>query len=287
MFDLKILVTGFAGQLGYDVVKRAKLMNIEAVGIDIETLNLTDVQAVEQYFTKQNDFDAIIHCAAYTNVDKAEEDIDAAKKVNVEATKYLINAAKKMQAKFMYISTDYVYDGDGDLPFTETSPTNPQTVYGLTKFGGEQVTYDYDKTFIVRISWVFGINGHNFIKTMLKLAQTRDEINVVGDQIGSPTYTFDLAILLLEMIKTEKYGLYLAANENYCSWYEFAVAIFEQAGISMKVNKLASAEYPVATKRPLNSRMDKSKLVENGFSSLPTWQDALKRYLIELTTEEK
>lgn len=279
---MKILVTGFAGQLGYDVVKRAEKLGIEATGIDKLDLDLTDEKAVSAYFDKFSDFDVIVHCAAYTAVDNAEDDIENVEKINVLATQYLVDAAKKIQAKFVYISTDYVFDGEGNMPFTVEDVPSPMSVYGKTKLAGEKIVEQLEAYYIVRISWVFGINGNNFIKTMLKLAETRDELTVVDDQVGSPTYTKDLAVLLVDMMQTTKYGTYLASNEGFCSWYEFAKEIFEQAKIDIRVVPVDSSAFPAKAKRPLNSRMDKSKLVENGFTLLPTWQDAVERYLKEL-----
>lgn len=276
---MKILVTGFAGQLGFDVVNEAKRQGLEAVGIDLSDLDLTDEQAVQTFFAQQHDFDAIIHCAAYTAVDNAEDNIKAAEKINVQATEYLVREAKKMQAKFMYISTEYVYDGLGDTPFTETSPTEPLSIYGKTKLAGEKVAETLMEHFIVRISWAFGVNGQNFIKTMLRLAETHDTLTVVDDQVGSPTYTYDLAKLLISMIQTDKYGLYQASNEGFCSWYEFAKEIFRLAELDVTVNPVDSSAYPTKAVRPKNSRMTKAKLVDAGFEPLPTWQDALARYL--------
>ncbi|MGL5042234.1 MAG: dTDP-4-dehydrorhamnose reductase, partial [Culicoidibacterales bacterium] len=223
--------------------------------------------------------------AAYTAVDNAEDDGESVEKINVLATKYLVDEAEKMDAKFMYISTDYVFSGEGNAPFTTEDMPNPVSVYGKTKLAGEACVDKWNKHFIVRISWVFGVNGNNFIKTMLNLAKTRNEISVVDDQIGSPTYTKDLAKLLISMIQTQKYGLYLASNEGYCSWYEFAQEIFKQCNIEMRVSPVGSSSYPVKAKRPLNSRMDKSKLTESGFLLLPEWKDAVSRYLIEINAK--
>jgi dTDP-4-dehydrorhamnose reductase len=200
--------------------------------------------------------------------------------VNVEGTKYLANAAKDINAKFMYISTDYVFNGAGDVPFIETDEPSPVGYYGLTKYEGEKVVQSLlSEWFIVRISWVFGLNGNNFVKTMLRLAETREELSVVGDQVGSPTNTFDLSRLLLDMIQTEKYGIYHATNEGFCSWAEFAKEIFHFSGKTVKVNSIPTEEYPTRAVRPKNSRMSKTKLVDNGFKPLPSWQDSLKNYL--------
>lgn len=284
---MKILVTGVTGQLGYDVVRRGKEKGLNMVGIGSKELDITNKPDVEKYVKNLNP-DAVIHCAAYTAVDKAEDEQELCWKVNVEGTKYLAIAAKTVNAKFIYISTDYVFNGSGEEPFEETGYPNPIGTYGKTKLEGElRVKEALEKYFIVRISWVFGVNGNNFVKTMLKLAQSREELNVVGDQYGSPTYTFDLADILLEMVLGEKYGIYHASNEGYCNWVDFAKEIFVQSNIEMKVNAITTEEYPTKARRPLNSRMSKQKLEKNGFNLLPPWQDAVKRYLYELKSEVK
>lgn len=279
---MRILVTGHAGQLGYDVVKNAQARGIDAVGIDRNELDLTDEAAVNKYFDEKGLFDAIIHPAAYTAVDAAEDDEQNVRKINVDATRYLVEAAQKMGAKFLYVSTDYVYDGTGDEPFTEEALTGPQSVYGITKREGEEVALAYDKTFVTRISWVFGINGNNFIKTMLNLGATRDNLTVVDDQFGSPTYTKDLAILLVDMIESDAYGIYNVSNEGFCSWYEFATEIFKQANINVIVEPVDSSAFRTKAVRPKNSRMSKDKLVKNGFNRLPEWQNAVTRFLQEM-----
>lgn len=282
---MKILVTGYGGQLGYDIVRIGEVKGYTVKGLSRSDLDITNEIEVFKLVRFEKP-DAVIHCAAYTAVDKAEEDKETAWKVNVEGTKYLAKVSKEVNAKFVYISTDYVFDGKGEIPFKETESPNPTGYYGLTKYEGEQKIMEIiENWFIVRISWVFGINGNNFIKTMLELAETRDELNVVGDQIGSPTYTYDLALLLLEMVQSEKYGLYHASNEGFCSWAEFAREIFKQANLKVKVNSITSEEYPTKAVRPKNSRMSKNALVENGFTTLPTWQEATKRYLQELNIE--
>jgi dTDP-4-dehydrorhamnose reductase len=284
---MKILVTGFTGQLGHDVVQHGLKIGIDMLGIGSSDLDITKEEEVYQYINKLHP-DVIIHCAAYTAVDKAEDDREVCWKANVEGTKYLAKAARGINAKFMYISTDYVFNGEGDLPFMETDEPNPIGYYGQTKYKGEEIIKELlDKWFIVRISWVFGINGNNFLKTMLRLAETRNELNVVGDQFGSPTYTFDLAQLLIDMIKSDKYGIYHASNEGFCSWAEFAKEIFRQTNKDIKVISISTEEFPTRALRPKNSRMSKQKLLENGFSLLPTWQDSVRRYLIELTQEVK
>ncbi|RST74163.1 dTDP-4-dehydrorhamnose reductase [Siminovitchia acidinfaciens] len=284
---MKILVTGSTGQLGYDVVREGFNRGFEVIDIGSKDLNIINNYEVGQ-FIKGARPDAIIHCAAYTAVDQAEDDKEACWDVNVLGTRNLANAAKDVKAKFIYISTDYVFDGRGHRPFKETDETNPIGYYGLTKSEGEKkVKSILDTWFIVRISWVFGLNGNNFVKTMLRLAESRDELSVVGDQVGSPTYTLDLSRLLLDMVCTEKYGIYHASNEGFCSWAEFANEIFRQSGKKVKVHSITTEEYPTRARRPKNSRMSKQKLIDNGFNPLPEWQDALRRYLSELTHEVK
>lgn len=284
---MKILVTGYTGQLGFDIVQRGLKLGLNMVGIGSKYLDITNRVEVIDHVKEMNP-DAIIHCAAYTAVDKAEDDKHVCWNVNVEGTKNLAQAAKDIDAKFMYISTDYVFNGEGESPFKETDKPNPIGIYGQTKYEGEQIVKQLlVNWFIVRISWVFGINGNNFVKTMLRLAESRNELNVVGDQIGSPTYTFDLARLLIDMIQSDKYGIYHTSNEGYCSWAEFAKEIFRQANIDVKVNSITTEEYPTRAVRPKNSRMSKQKLVDNGFAPLPVWQDAVKRYLKEIPQEVK
>ncbi|WP_018663374.1 dTDP-4-dehydrorhamnose reductase [Heyndrickxia acidiproducens] len=282
---MKILVTGYTGQLGYDVVKEGTKRGLDMIGIGQKELDITKEKDV-QTFIQELKPDAIVHCAAYTAVDQAEDQKEICWNVNVNGTKYLAEAAKEVNAKFMFISTDYVYKGEGTTPFVETDPADPINYYGYTKYESEKVVQSLlNDLFIVRISWVFGINGKNFIKTMLGLAETHDELNVVGDQIGSPTYTFDLAKLLLDMIQTDKYGIYQATNEGFCSWAEFAEEIFKQSGKQVKVNAITTEEYPTKAVRPKNSRMSKQKLVDNGFKPLRPWKEALAHYLNELKIE--
>lgn len=282
---MKILVTGYSGQLGYDVYHHGTNSNLEMIGVGSKDLDITKEQDVYQ-FVKKVKPDAIIHCAAYTAVDKAEDDRESCWNVNVEGTRYLVNAAKDVNAKFMYISTDYVFDGKGEKPFLETDKAKPIGYYGLTKYEAEKIVESSINDFyIVRISWVFGLNGNNFINTMLRLAETHSELNVVGDQYGSPTYTFDLARLLIDMIQTNKYGIYHASNEGFCSWAEFAREIFRQANKEVKVNAIPTEEYPTRAVRPKNSRMSKEKLSANGFKPLPKWEDALQHYINQLSQE--
>ncbi len=282
---MKVLVTGVKGQLGYDVVKELTKRNHEAVGVDIEEMDITDFSAVEKVLTAVNP-DAVIHCAAWTAVDAAEDNADKVMKINVDGTANIAKVCKAIDAKMVYISTDYVFDGTGEAPWDpDCKDYAPQNVYGMSKLGGEKAVAEIlSKYFIVRIAWVFGKNGNNFIKTMLRLSETHDTLRVVDDQIGTPTYTYDLSRLLVDMIETEKYGYYHATNEGgYISWAEFAAEIFKQAKKSTKVIPVTTAEYGLSkAKRPFNSRLDKSKLTLNGFERLPLWQDALKRYLEEL-----
>ena len=296
---MKVLVTGVKGQLGFDVVNELKEKNIEAVGVDIEEMDITDKASVDKVIKEVNP-DAVIHCAAWTAVDAAEEEDkqEKVKLVNVNGTQNIADVCKELDIKMMYISTDYVFNGEGTEPWQpDCKDYAPQNVYGQTKLDGElAVANTLDKYFIVRIAWVFGKNGNNFIKTMLKVGKNHDQLKVVSDQIGTPTYTFDLAKLLVSMIVTDKYGYYHATNEGgYISWWDFTKEIFKQATEmgydrysekNITVTPVTTAEYGVSkAKRPFNSRLDKSKLVENGFTPLPTWQDAVRRYLKELDIE--
>lgn len=276
---MKVLVTGVKGQLGHDVVNELVKRGHTAVGTDVEEMDITDAGIVRKVMTAEKP-DAVIHCAAYTAVDAAEDNIDLCRKINAEGTENIAKIAREIDAKMLYLSTDYVFNGEGDRPWEPDDEREPLNVYGVTKYEGELAVEKYvEKFFTVRIAWVFGVNGKNFIKTMLKLGETHKDINVVNDQIGSPTYTYDLARLLVDMIETEKYGRYHATNEGLCTWYEFAEEIFRQAGMDVNVHPVTSEEFPAKAKRPHNSRMNKDKLTENGFKRLPDWQDALHRYL--------
>lgn len=284
---MKVLVTGYSGQLGYDIFNEGKNRGLRMFGTSSKDLDITDKDSVYAYIDSLKP-DVIIHCAAYTAVDKAEDDKERCYEVNVRGTKNLAEAAKQVEAKFVYISTDYVFNGQGNEPYTETNQPNPIGYYGLTKLEGENIVQEMLKEwFIIRISWVFGINGNNFIKTMLSLSKTRDELNVVGDQFGSPTYTLDLSRLILNIIETDRYGIYHASNEGFCSWAEFAEEIFKLSSKQIKVNPILTEAYPTRARRPKNSKMSKQKLIDNGFEKLPTWQDAIARYLIELKQEVK
>lgn len=286
--DIKILVTGINGQLGYDCLRELKNRNYKnVVGTDIDNMDITDEKAVKKFISEYRP-DVVMHNAAWTAVDKAEQFPEKVYEVNALGTKYIAEACKDLGAKLVYISTDYVFDGKGDKFYEINDKRGGLSVYGKTKGQGEDfVTETLNKYFIVRISWVFGKNGNNFVKTMLRLANSgKTELNVVNDQIGSPTYTRDLAVLLCDMIETEKYGVYHATNEGVCSWYDFAVEIFRQAGLNVRVNPVSTAEYLKAVaqqaERPLNSRLSKQSLTDAGFNKLPDWQSALQRYLTEI-----
>ena len=301
---MRIFVTGVGGQLGHDVMNELAKRGYEGVGSDIAPsysgiadgtavttmpyvqMDITDKASVEKVIKEAN-VDAVIHCAAWTAVDAAEDEENQPKVrlVNVTGTQNIADVCKELDIKMLYLSTDYVFDGQGTTPWEpDCKDYKPLNVYGQTKLDGElAVSGTVDKFFIVRIAWVFGVNGKNFIKTMLRLGQERGAVSVVNDQIGSPTYTYDLSKLLVAMIQTDKYGRYHATNEGLCSWYEFACEIFRQAGMDeVKVTPVDSSAFPVKAKRPSNSRLNKDKLTENGFERLPAWQDALGRYLEEL-----
>lgn len=284
---MKVLVTGANGQLGYDIIKLLDSEGIEFLGTDRESLDITNEEQVKRVISDYNP-DAVIHCAAYTAVDKAEDEKKLCYSVNVLGTKYVAEACKDINTKMIYISTDYVFDGEGDKPFEVTDKPNPINYYGQTKYEGEvEVQKILDKYFIVRISWVFGSNGNNFVKTMLRLGKERDEISVVADQIGSPTYTPDLAKLLVEMVKTDKYGVYHATNEGYCSWYEFACEIFKQVGIDTKVIPIKTEDFPTGATRPKNSKLSKKNLQLAKFKQLSGWKKSLSYYLREFLGNSK
>lgn len=278
---MKVLVTGANGQLGYDVIKRLNELHDEPIGADRDEFDITDRKSTEDFILATKP-DAVVHCAAYTAVDKAEDDEENCQKVNVDGTENIALACQKCGAKLVYISSDYVFGGSGTQPLEIDSPTAPQNVYGKTKLGGEEQAKKCEKHFIIRTSWVFGINGGNFVKTMLRLADTHDSLTVVDDQTGSPTYTPDLAKLICDMIKTEKYGTYHASNEGYCTWAQFAAEIMRQGKKSTKIIPCTTAEYPAKALRPENSRLSKRCLDDAGFARLPEWQDALTRFLKEL-----
>ena len=277
---MKVLVTGANGQLGYDVVKKLQKQNIECYGATRKDFDLIDFESTEKFIVHYMP-NVIIHCAAYTAVDKAEDEQGLCYLVNASATENIAEICKKINAKMLYISTDYVFDGTKEGFYEVDDIPNPINIYGKTKFLGEQaVQRILDKYFIVRISWVFGEHGNNFVKAMLKLGKELKELNVVADQYGSPTYTVDLAALLVEMIKTDKYGIYHATNEGVCTWAEFAEEIFKIAKLDVKVNHITTAEYPTKAKRPLNSRLSKNSLKINSLKQLNNWQNVVK-YFIE------
>lgn len=280
---MKILVTGAKGQLGHDVVSEAKKRGYDPVGVDVAEMDITDREQVEEVISR-GDYDVVVHCAAWTAVDKGEEPelFETVEAVNVLGTKYIADVCRQLDIPLMYFSTDYVFDGQGTRPWKEDDEKNPLNVYGLTKSEGEDFVMENPKNWILRISWVFGASGQNFIRTMVRLGKERDTLTVVDDQIGLPTYTLDLAKLVVDMIETDKYGTYNVCNsgDDYISWYDFAKEIFNQAGMKkVKVVPVGSDQYPAKAKRPTNSRLDLTKLKEAGFTPLPDWKDATSRYL--------
>ena len=283
---MRILVTGARGQLGQDLVAELDRRGHTPIGVDIEEMDITDPHSVEETL-KTLAPEAVIHCAAWTAVDAAEEpeNVERVRAVNALGTSYITEVCRAQNIPLLYISTDYVFDGEGEHPRLPDDPRNPISVYGKTKCEGEMAVQTWEKHFIVRIAWVFGVHGKNFVRTMLNLGKTRTHLTVVSDQVGSPTFTEDLSVLLSDMIVTDKYGIYHATNEGYCSWYDFACEIFRQAADldpvygNVTVSPVDSNAYPAKAKRPHNSRMSKDKLTENGFARLPAWQDALARYL--------
>lgn len=279
---MRVLVTGVKGQLGYEVCRELTVRGIENRGVDIDDFDLTDEKAVMEAISAYRP-DAVVHCAAYTAVDRAEENEDVCRAVNVDGTRFVARACRAVNAKMVYFSTDYVFPGTGEDFYEVDSPKGPQSVYGRTKLEGEEAVREtLEKYFILRISWVFGINGNNFVRTMLRLSNDHDTLRVVCDQIGSPTYAYDLAPLICDLLATEKYGTYHATNEGVCSWAEFAEAIMKAADRPTRIIPVTTEEYGAKAARPLNSRMSKKSLDEAGFARLPSWQDALRRYLAEL-----
>ncbi|MCU7557546.1 dTDP-4-dehydrorhamnose reductase [Macrococcus capreoli] len=276
------LITGGNGQLGYDVTNYFLEKGAKVLSPSSKEFDITNVELMDKYLTDIN-LDVIIHCAAYTAVDDAESNKDINYEVNVQGTKNIVEIAKKHNAKLIYISTDYVFDGEKDLPYIETDKKNPINEYGKSKSLAEDIVIsELQKYFIVRISWVIGINGKNFVKTMLRLSEKMDTLSVIDDQVGSPTFTSDLSKLIYEFSLSDRFGIYHATNEGYCSWNELATTIFKLKNIDINVNKISTSEYKTAAKRPLNSRMSKDKLVKNGFTTLPHWKESLERYLKEL-----
>ena len=278
--SMRVLVTGAKGQLGTDLMNELNRQGLEAIGVDIEEMDITDAESCRRVISREKP-DAVIHCAAYTAVDAAEDNVELCSRINGQGTRNVAQACRDQGIKLMYISTDYVFDGQGTRPWEPDDPRDPLNVYGETKYQGELAVEELlDQYFTVRIAWVFGLAGKNFIKTMLRLGQERGAVSVVDDQIGSPTYTYDLARLLVDMIQTDRYGRYHATNEGICSWYEFACEIFRQAGMDqVQVTPVSSQQFAAEAKRPSNSRMSKEKLSDNGFVRLPDWKDALGRYL--------
>ena len=277
-----VIVTGITGQLGYDVAAELERRGEEFIVTSRNEIDLTNEKSIKTFIANHQP-SAVIHCAAYTAVDKAESEAELALTVNGMATRHIAEACRDVGAKLLYPSTDYVFGGDGSKPYEVDDEKSPCNVYGRSKLLGEDsVRAICRKNFIVRISWVFGKNGKNFVKTMLNLAEKHKKLRVVADQIGSPTYTKDLAPLLVDMIHTDKFGIYHATNEGFCSWAEFAKEIFKQANKKVEVEEIPTVEYPTPARRPFNSRLSKKSLDAAGFNRLPTWQDALKRYLAEL-----
>lgn len=277
---LRIVVTGANGQLGSELVMLKTGGQFEVIGLGRAELDITNLEQCRRVLTQLQP-DAVIHCAAYTAVDKAEAEPDEAFRINAAGTRNVAVAARECGAKLCAVSTDYVFDGTGTVPYKEYDRTNPQTVYGQSKLAGEQAVLSlHDRCFIVRTSWVFGAYGHNFVKTMLKLASERDQLTVVADQWGSPTYTRDLALFMLELVQTDYYGIYHASNSGVCSWYEFAQAIMEESGSSTRIEPCTTAEFPRPASRPLYSVMDHSAIRCNGFAPLQPWREALKHYLL-------
>lgn len=278
--SMRVLVTGAKGQLGTDLMNELNRQGLEAIGVDIEEMDITDAESCRRVISREKP-DAVIHCAAYTAVDAAEDNVELCSRINGQGTRNVAQACRDQGIKLMYISTDYVFDGQGTRPWEPDDPRDPLNVYGETKYQGELAVEELlDQYFTVRIAWVFGLAGKNFIKTMLRLGQERGAVSVVDDQIGSPTYTYDLARLLVDMIQTDRYGRYHATNEGICSWYEFACEIFRQAGMDqVQATPVSSQQFAAKAKRPSNSRMSKEKLSDNGFVRLPDWKDALGRYL--------
>ncbi|MFJ5759615.1 dTDP-4-dehydrorhamnose reductase [Neobacillus sp. NPDC093182] len=278
---MKVVVTGAAGQLGQDVILELERKNHQAFGADRQQLDITKEEEVLAFISEVKP-DVILHCAAYTNVDAAEENEEAAYQVNAAGTEYLAKAAKLNGAKMMYISTDYVFDGTANEPYEVDEPTKPLGAYGRTKLAGEQLLQKHlEKFFIVRTAWVFGIYGNNFVKTMIRLGKERGEVGVVHDQVGSPTYTVDLAQFMVELMETNKYGIYHATNSGMCSWYEFAVEIFKQADMNVTVNPLTSDQFPRPAARPKYSVLSKKRIEQQGLKPLRDWKEALAAYLAE------
>jgi len=276
---MNVLVTGAGGQLGTDVVTELTNRNVEHTGIDIDDLDITDTAATRSYLTQHRP-KSVIHCAAYTAVDQAEDEPELCDKVNINGTANIAKACRDIDAEMIYISTDYVFDGSGSAPYETGSPTGPISAYGKSKLAGEEAVLSFlEKNYIVRTSWVYGINGNNFVKAIISKAITELELRVVNDQFGSPTYTPDLAVLLCDMALSGRYGIYHATNEGFCTWYDFAEEILRQCGSTIRINPVPSTAYPVKAKRPMYSALSKKSLDLAGFNRLPQWQDALARFI--------
>ncbi|MGX7108528.1 dTDP-4-dehydrorhamnose reductase [Facklamia miroungae] len=285
-FSIKFLVTGATGQLGHDVISILKERNFNVIAPTLEEFDLTERNLVKEYIKKEKP-DVIVHCAAYTSVDNAEDKKDLCYSVNVDGTRFLAEAARNINAKVVYISTDYVFDGSGEKPHSEDEKTNPINYYGYTKEQGEKIVKEMlEKYFIVRTSWLYGINGNNFVTTMLRMAKTKSEIDVVHDQIGSPTYTKDLANFIVDLVQTNNYGTYHGVNEGNCSWYEFAQSIYKNYGFDIVVNGISTEDYATKAKRPLNSRLSKENTDKARIKRLPHWEDGLKRFLSEFKEDQ-
>lgn len=276
-----VLVTGATGQLGSDIVKELNKRGIHNIGIGSADLDITDDEAVFNFFNSYK-FSYVIHCAAYTKVDLAEDEKNLNYEINVHGTSNIVSQCYKYNIPMVFFSTDYIFGGEGDTPFKEDDKANPLCEYANAKYQAEQEVKKLEKYYIVRISWVFGKNGNNFIKTMIKLSETKKELNVVSDQIGSPTYTVDLATAVVDMIGTDKFGVYHLTNEGFVSWADFSREIFKRLNLDVKVNDVTTEFYNAKAKRPKNSRLDKTKYINAGFKKMPTWQDALDRYLKEI-----
>lgn len=279
---MKVAVTGCKGQLGADLTAEMEKRNLQAAGIDIDTVDITDYEALEAFIEAEKP-DAVVHLAAYTAVDKAEQEKEKCALINVKGTENIAKICGKKGIKLLYTSTDYIFGGEGDTPFETDSSPAPCNYYGLTKYEGEQAVKKHcPQHFIVRISWVFGVHGKNFVYTMLRLAENNREIRVVNDQTGSPTFTPDISKLICDMIATDKYGVYHATNEGFCTWAEFAAEIMRRAGKDTKILPISTEQYPTPAKRPRNSRLSKKSLDDAGFTRLPRWEDALDRFLEEV-----
>ena len=276
-----VLVTGATGQLGSDIIKELNKRKIHNIGIGSKDLDITDEEQVFNFFNSYK-FSHVIHCAAYTKVDMAEDEKELNYSINVLGTSNIVSQCYKYGIPMTYFSTDYIFGGEGDKPFKEDDTPNPLCEYANAKYQAEKEVMKLNNYFILRISWVFGKNGNNFINTMIKLSDTKKELNVVADQIGSPTYTVDLAKAVVDIMLSEKYGVYHLTNEGYVSWADFARAIFKEINVDVKVNDVTTEEYNAKAKRPKNSRLDKTKYLNAGFEKMPTWQDALNRYLKEI-----